>query len=81
MTVNMRFVCREVVGDARPGPYPLGEGETVAQLMASAASENGTFIENYGKHVIYLVNGRPAAEHTVLREGDQVIVLRKVYGG
>ena len=81
MTVNVRFVCREIVGPARPGAYALAEGATVAQLMASAAAENGTFIENGMEHVIYLVNGRPAAQGTVLREGDQVIVLRKVYGG
>ena len=81
MTVNMRFVCSEIVGEARTGAYLLEEGDTVAKLMASAAAENGTFIENYGEHVIYLVNDRPAANETVLREGDRVIVLRKVHGG
>ena len=81
MRVNIRFVCREIVGQARAGDYEMGEGETVAQLMAAAAEENGTFIENYGEHVIYLVNNRPATAETVLREGDQLIVLRKVHGG
>ena len=81
MTVTMRFVCREVVGEARTGAYVLKDGETVAQLMASAAAENGTFIENYSKHVIYLVNDRPATEQTALTDGDRVIVLRKVHGG
>ena len=37
MTVNMRFVCREIVGEARTGAYLLEEGDTVAKLMASAA--------------------------------------------
>ena len=81
MNVNMRFVCREIVGEVRSGIYALEEGGTVAQLMAAAAAENGTFIENYADHVIYLVNNRPATGLTGLRDGDQVIVLRKIHGG
>ena len=81
VTVNVRFLCREVVGDARPGSYSLEEGATVARLLASASAENGTFIENYARHLIYLVNDRPAGGDTVLREGDRVTVLRKVHGG
>jgi len=81
MTVNLRFVCREIVGEARTGAYPLEEGGTVARLMAAAAAENGTFIESYRAHVIYLVNDRPATEQTPLKDGDRVTVLRKVHGG
>ena len=81
MTVNMRFVCREIVGPARAGDYSLEDGETVGQLMAVAAAENGTFIENYADHVVYLVNNKPATAQLTLHEGDHVIVLRKAHGG
>ena len=49
--------------------------------MAVAAAENGTFIENYADHVVYLVNNKPATPQMTLHEGDHVIVLRKAHGG
>ena len=48
---------------------------------AYAALKNGTFVENYPEHVIYLVNGKPATPQTLLHEGDSVLVLRKAHGG
>ncbi len=81
MKVSVRFVCREIVGDARRGAYSLPEGSSAAQMMESAAAENGTFVENYPEHVIYLVNGKPATPQTVLCDGDSVLVLRKAHGG
>ena len=81
MTVTVRFVCQEVVGDARPGAYILMDGGTIAQLMELAAKENGTFINNYEDYVIYSVNHRFATPQTTLQDGDNVTVLRKVFGG
>ena len=81
MTVIVRFVCQEVVGDARPGAYTLMDGGTIAQLMELAAKENGTFINNYEDYVIYSVNHRFATPQTTLQDGDNVPVLRKVFGG
>ena len=81
MKINVRFVCREIVGAARSGVYTLGEQGSVSELMAYAAVENGSFIPDYGRFVVYLVNDRPAAEQTALRDGDRVTVLRKAHGG
>lgn len=81
MTVNIRFLCSEIVGGARKGTYELAEPADVASLMEHAAAENGTFIDHYQDYVIYLVNGAPATAKTVLKDGDQLTVLRKVFGG
>ena len=81
MTVKLRFICREVVGNARSGDYTVADGSSVEKLMENAAAENGTFIDNYLDHVIYMVNSRPASRQTILNDGDSVTVLRKVHGG
>ena len=81
MTVQLRFLCGEIVGPARPGAYTVVEGSTVAQLMAAAAAENGTFREGYLGFLLFLVNGRFAAKDCVLHEGDRVTALRLAYGG
>lgn len=81
MTVFLRFLCGEIVGPARQGAYTVEEGSTVAQLMAAAAAENGTFREGYPVFLNYLVNGRFAARDCVLHEGDRVTALRLAYGG
>ena len=81
VTVIVRFVCREIVGDARSGAYTLMDGGIIAQLMDIAAKENGTFINNYEDYVLYMVNHRPATPRTTLHDGDSVMVLRKAHGG
>ena len=81
MTVNIRFICSEIVGNARRGAYEIKEPADVATLMACAAAENGTFIDNYQDYVIYLVNGARASAETMLKDGDQLTVLRMAHGG
>lgn len=81
MTVYLRFLCGEIVGPARRGAYTVEEGSSVAQLMAAAAAENGTFREDYLRFLIFQVNGRLAAQDSVLHEGDRVTALRLAYGG
>ena len=81
MKINVRFVCAEIVGNARQGEYEVPEGAAVGQFMALAAAENGTFVENYLDHVIYLIGHKPARVESVLKEGDSLMVLRMVHGG
>ena len=81
MTVNVRFVCNEVVGDARPGAYTLPDGATIADLMKQAADENGSFVDGYMDHLIFLINSRPATAGDMLHDGDRLNVLRMIFGG
>ena len=81
MTVYVRFLCAEIVGEARRGAYTLPDAADVAALMDCAAKENGTFIEHYQDYLLYLVNASPASAATLLHDGDRVTVLRRVHGG
>ena len=81
MTVRVRFVCFEVVGNARAGEYVLDAGDTVARLMEKAAAENGTFVEIYMDYLVFLVNDKSAKPDAVLHDGDRLTVLRMAYGG
>lgn len=81
INVNVRFFCREVSGDARNGEYRIPADSTVGDLIRFAAKENGTFVEDYMKFLLFMVNGKRAEENTVLKESDRVTVLRLVYGG
>ena len=81
MTVSVRFVCSEVVGNARAGAYTLDEGGTVANLMEKSAAENGGFVENYMDYLVFLINDKAAKSDAVLHDGDRLTVLRMAYGG
>ena len=81
MTVRVRFVCFEVVGNARAGEYALDEGDTVARLMEKAAAENGSFVENYMDYLVFLINDKAAKPDAELHDGDRLTVLRMAYGG
>lgn len=81
MKVSVRFICSEIVGNARNGEYELKEPATVGDLMKVAEEQNKTFRPDYEQHVIFMVNSRSATPQTVLAENDHVTVLRLVYGG
>ncbi len=81
MKVSVRFICSEIVGNARNGEYELPERGTVSDLMKIAEEQNKTFLPDYAQHVIFMVNSKRALPETVLSENDSVTVLRLVYGG
>ena len=81
ITVNVRFLCREAVGNARNGEYLLPDPCTVREFMERAEAENKTFVKDYMEHVLFMVNGKRAEAETALKNGDQIMVLSVVYGG
>ena len=82
MKVEIKFSVRDLVGDMRNGAYELPDGATVELLMDESQKEVGMTLEDGVKnHFVFLVNSRPAAWETVLKEGDFVRVLYKILGG
>lgn len=81
ITVNVRFLCREVVGDARNGEYIVPDQCTLGELLDIAAKENGTFVQDYANNVLYILNGKLAEAKAVLKSSDQVKVAGIIYGG
>lgn len=81
ISVDVRFLCREVVGSARNGEYLLPEGSTLEDLMNFAAEENKSFVNDYMNNVLFILNGKLAEADKVLKDADQVKVAGIVYGG
>jgi sulfur carrier protein ThiS len=82
MTVELKLNVRSFVGDMRDGAYEVPEGATAANLLSAAERENGiTLSDEVKDNFSYIVNRKPARAETVLRAGDVVRVLYKVFGG
>ena len=81
MTVTARFMCPELVGNLKSGPYEVPEGSSPAQVLAQVRRQAGLEAAQLTESMLFLRNGRPAMADTVLQDGDQVFFLRKLYGG
>lgn len=81
MVVTARFMCPELVGALKSGPYDVPEGSCPAEVLTCARRQAGLEEKDLTEHMMFLRNGRPAMADTVLQEGDQVFFLRKLYGG
>lgn len=81
MTVTARFMCLEALGAMKSEVYTVPEGVTPVQLLAYAREQAGLEAAELADQLLFLRNGSPAAADTVLADGDQVIFLRKLYGG
>lgn len=81
MVVTARFMCPELVGALKSGPYDVPEGSCPAEVLAHVRRQAGLGEKNLIENMMFLRNGRPATADTVLQDGDQVFFLRKLYGG
>ncbi len=91
-----RWLCQHV-NVAPPGPegFPVvvSEGESVRDMLCRLAAEGGGFwgallddrAQEVGGHVLVILNGRlvnPADRaESLLRDGDQVLLLPMIEGG
>lgn len=82
MQVVFKFYNPEVFSGIENGPREVTEGATIKQAMEELYQrEEGFTSENYLDFVIFLLNKAPATPGAALYEGDEVLVLRKSYGG
>jgi ThiS family. len=80
--VEVRFICAEIVGPLRSGPYEIPEGSNISDLLELSRSEYEGQLPQYGTDMlIFLINGKPALLDAVLSDGDKVHILRKIFGG
>lgn len=80
MKVNIKFICREMVGEKPSGDYELPEGSSIADALERLNAQ-GTFVKDYLNFMIFMVNSKPAQSDRVLQDGDTLMVLRKIIGG
>ena len=82
MLVEAKFICADVVGPLKSGPYEIAEGSSVSDLIKTCLARSpGRRYENVKDMLIYLRNGKQAQPDTKLSEGDTVHILLKVFGG
>ena len=82
MQVEAKFLCAEIVGPLRSGPYDIPEGSKVSDLLKTGLTQfQDRSYENVKDMLIFLRNGKPAQLDTKLDEGDIVHILLKVFGG
>ena len=82
MEVTFKFYNPEIFSDMENGPRHIQEGATIRQAMdAIREQEEGFDTENYTDFVIFLLNNAPAKPDDPLKDGDEVLVLRKSHGG
>ena len=82
MQVTFKFYNPEVFSGLVNGPREISEGATIAQAMEELYQrEEGFTSSNYLDFVIFLLNKAPATPRSPLEDGDEVLVLRKSYGG
>ncbi|MGI6220314.1 MAG: MoaD/ThiS family protein [Coriobacteriales bacterium] len=82
MQITFKFYNPEVFSGMENGPREITEGATIAQAMEELYErEEGITSERYLDFVIFLLNKAPAHPGSPLFDGDEVLVLRKSYGG
>lgn len=82
MTVEIKYSVRDLVGDMRDGLYDINDGTTVSELIDVSQKEVGKVLDNNVRSsFVFLINGKPAAWETILKEGDKLRVLYKILGG
>jgi hypothetical protein len=82
MNIEVKFNCRDIMGDFQEGAYQLPEGTSVESFMRTIHEAAGkTLTEGVKNSLVFMVNSRPAQWGTVLRDGDKLRVLYKILGG
>jgi sulfur carrier protein ThiS len=82
MNIEVKFNCKDIMGDFREGAYDFPEGITIEGFMQTIHEEAGkTLTEGIRNSLVFMVNSRPAQWSTVLNDGDKVRVLYKILGG
>ena len=82
MNIDLKFICRDLVGNLRDGIYEVPDAVTVKDLVDVSCNEaDRELSESVKDHLIFLVNSKPAKWETTLTDGDKVRVLYKIVGG
>ncbi len=82
MQIEVKFLCKEIVGDLKSGSYTIPENATIKDLFEICQKENQLKVnEKYLNLLVFLADGKPATWSTCLNNINKVYVLRSVVGG
>ena len=77
MTVSLKLLCPETVGELPDGNYTVPEGSTAAEALACCAALPRERVEG----LMFLCNGKHVQPDALLSDGDSLMVLRPLRGG
>ena len=83
MTIRLKTVCPEQLGELPNGAYEVPEGCSAVQALSAcmAAAEVPPLPETQLKKLIYLRNSTHIKPDEPLCAGDRLMVLRPLTGG
>ena len=77
MTITLKLLCRETVGELPDGDYEVPEGATASEALACCAGLSRERAEG----LMFLCNGKHVQPDAPLSDGDKLMVLRPLRGG
>ena len=82
MRIKVRFLCVDILPGKGNGEIEIADGTTIADALAICAKQSG--IDMPMKQLLesmLLVNSAPAQPNRVLRDGEELSVIRTLKGG
>ena len=77
MTITLKLLCRETVGELPDGDYEVPEGATASEALACCAG----LPRVPAGSVMFMRNGKHVQPDAPLSDGDTLLVLRPLRGG
>jgi len=83
MTIRLKTVCPEFLGQLPDGEYEVAEGCAAAQALTACMEQAGlaSLPEAQRTKLLYMRNGRHVKPSEPLCAGDRLTVLRPLTGG
>ena len=83
MTIRLKTVCPEQIGELPDGAYEAPDGCTAAEALRACMLSAGLepLQPEREAKLLYMCNSRHVRPETPLRDGDRLTVLRPLAGG
>ncbi len=83
MRIYLRTVCPEILGECPSAWYELENCSNAFEALLICLKQYGGNDVKYESldRLIFMLNGKHISSDTMVKDGDQLMVLRPVYGG
>jgi sulfur carrier protein ThiS len=82
ISVEAKFLCRDITKGIKSGIYTLEEGSTIADLLTHCEAQNNKKIDERQKdNIIFLVDDSRVSVDYVLKDKQTITAVRLVFGG
>ncbi len=83
MTIRLKTVCPEQIGELPDGTYEVPEGCSAAEALQVCMAARGlvTLSPDREAQLIFMRNNKHIQPETPLSESDRLMVLRPLFGG